>query len=186
MNRFNVSNLPLAGLKLLQRQRQGDNRGFLTRLYCADELFSAGWRRPLAQINYTNTVRCGTVRGMHYQLPPHAEMKLVTCVRGEVWDVAIDLRVDSSTFLNWHAEILSSVNNRAMLIPEGFAHGFQTLSDDVEILYFHSVAHSPESEAALNPKDPSLIIAWPLEITELSIRDAEHPFIDYGFEGVRI
>ena len=110
--------MPLAGLKLLERQRMSDSRGFLARLFCADELAAAGWRQPVAQINHTFTARCGTVRGMHYQQPPNAEMKLVTCIRGEVWDIAIDLRADSHTFLHWHAEILSAYNNRALLIPE--------------------------------------------------------------------
>ena len=186
MTRFTVSNLPLAGLKLIERQRMGDSRGFLVRLFCTDELADAGFCQPVAQINHTYTARCGTVRGMHYQQPPHVEMKLVTCIRGEVWDVAIDLRADSQTFLHWHAEILSAYNNRALLIPEGFAHGFQTLSDDSELLYCHTAAHSPAAEAALNVKDPLLAIAWPLEMTELSLKDAMHPLIDSKFEGVRL
>ena len=186
MSRFTVSNLPLAGLKLVERQRMGDSRGYLSRLFCADELTAAGWHKPIAQINHTYSAQCGTVRGMHYQQPPHAEMKLVTCIRGEVWDIAIDLRADSHTFLHWHAEILSAANNRALLIPEGFAHGFQTLSDDVELLYCHTAAYSPSAEAALNAKDPRLAIAWPLEMTELSLKDAMHPLIDSKFEGVRL
>ena len=186
VSRFAVSNMPLAGLKLLERQRMSDSRGFLARLFCADELAAAGWRQPVAQINHTFTARCGTVRGMHYQQPPNAEMKLVTCIRGEVWDIAIDLRADSHTFLHWHAEILSADNNRALLIPEGFAHGFQTLSDDVELLYCHTAAHSPAAEAALNAKDPRLDITWPLDIVERSLKDAKHRMIDLKFEGVRL
>src|SRR5690554_6695588 len=107
MSRFTVTNLPLAGLKRVQRQRLGDNRGFLARLFCAEELAAAGWTQPIAQINHTFTAKQGTVRGMHFQRPPHAEMKLVSCIRGEVWDVAVDLRVGSPTFLHWHAERLS-------------------------------------------------------------------------------
>ena len=186
MSRFTVSNLPLAGMKLIERQRLGDSRGFLSRLFCADELAAAGWCQPVAQINHTYTARCGTVRGMHYQQPPHAEMKLVTCIHGEVWDVAIDLRADSLTFLHWHAEILSADNNRALVIPAGFAHGFQTLSDDVELLYCHTAAHNPAAEAALNAKDPRLAISWPLDIVERSLKDAKHPLTDSKFEGVRL
>ena len=186
MSRFILSNLPLAGLKLLERKRMGDSRGFLARLFCADELVAAGWRKPVAQVNHTFTARCGTVRGMHYQLPPNAEMKLVTCIRGQVWDVAIDLRTGSHTFLHWHAETLSAKNNRALLIPEGFAHGFQTLTDDVELLYCHTAAHSPAAEAALNAKDPRLAITWPLDIVEQSLKDAKHRMIDLKFEGVRL
>jgi dTDP-4-dehydrorhamnose 3,5-epimerase len=186
VNRFTVINLSLPGLKLIERQRLGDSRGFLSRLFCAEEFATTGWHKPIAQINHSHTIQCGTVRGIHYQHPPHTEMKLVTCIQGEVWDVAVDLRAGSPTFLHSHAEILSADNNRAMLIPEGFAHGFQTLTDDVELLYCHSAALSPEAEGALNAQDPRLAIAWPLTITELSHRDANHPLIDTKFEGVRL
>lgn len=184
MNRFTVIDLPLPGLKLIERQRVGDSRGFLSRLFCAEELADAGWVKPVAQINHTYTALRGTLRGMHFQRPPHAEMKLVSCLRGEVWDVAVDVRADSPTFLQWHAERLSADNGQAMLIPEGFAHGFQTLTDDVELLYCHSAAYSHDAEAGLNPRDARLAIAWPLPITELSARDAAHPLIGTGFEGV--
>ncbi len=184
MSRFIVTALPLAGLKRIERQRLGDSRGFLSRLFCVEELAAAGWFKPIAQINHTYTARRGTVRGLHYQRPPHAEMKLVTCIRGEVWDIAVDLQTGSPTFLHWHAEVLSAENYRAMLIPEGFAHGFQALTDDVELLYLHSAVHSPDAEAALNAQDPRLAITWPLEIAELSLRDSKHPLIASTFEGV--
>jgi dTDP-4-dehydrorhamnose 3,5-epimerase len=186
VNRFAVTALPLAGLKLIERQCLGDSRGFLSRLFCIEELDAAGWCKPIAQINHTYTARRGTVRGMHHQHQPHAEMKMVTCIRGEVWDVAVDLRTGSPTFLHWHAEVLSADNHRALLIPEGFAHGFQALTDDVELLYCHSAVHRPDAEAALNAQDPRLAITWPLEIAELSLRDAKHPLIDSTFEGVRL
>lgn len=184
MSRFVTTETPLSGVWKVQRQRIGDARGFLSRLFCAEELAAIGWAKPVAQINHTYTSRRGTVRGMHFQRPPHAEMKLVSCVRGEVWDVAVDLRPGSPTFLKWHAERLSAENGTALLIPEGVAHGFQTLSDDVEMLYLHSVAYAPQSEGGLNPRDPALAIEWPLEITEMSARDAGHPPITEGFEGV--
>lgn len=186
MNRFAVTDLPLSGLKLVGRQRIGDARGSLSRLFCAEELAAAGWVNPIAQINHTGTARRGTVRGMHFQRPPHSEMKLVSCIRGEVWDVALDVRASSLTFLHWHVERLSAQNGRALLIPEGFAHGFQTLTDDVEMLYCHSTAYVAEAEAGLRPQDERLAIAWPLPITELSARDAGHPLIETGFEGVRL
>lgn len=185
MSRFTVTDLPLAGLKRVQRQRLGDNRGFLARLFCAEELAAAGWTQPIAQINHTFTAKQGTVRGMHFQHPPHAEMKLVSCIRGEVWDVAVDLRVGSPTYLHWHAERLSAQNGCALLIPEGFAHGFQALTDDVELLYCHSAAYAAQAEGGLNPNDPRLGIAWPLAIAELSARDAGHALITSDFEGVR-
>lgn len=116
-----VLDTPLAGLKLIERQQLGDSRGFLERLFCAEELAAAGWRKSVVQINHTLTQKAGTVRGMHFQRPPHAEVKLVTCLRGTIWDVAVDLRAGSATFLQWHAEELSSANHRALLIPEGFS-----------------------------------------------------------------
>lgn len=186
MSRLTLSALPLVGLTLVQRQRMGDARGFLSRLFCAEELLVAGWTRPVAQINHTYTARRGTVRGMHFQRAPHAEMKLVSCLRGEVWDVAVDLRLGSSTFLRWHAQRLSADNGRALLIPEGFAHGFQCLTDDVELLYCHAAAYHAGAEGGLHPGDARLAIDWPLAIAELSTRDANHPLIDAAFEGVTV
>jgi len=186
MSRFTITDTPLPGLRCLQRQRLGDSRGFLSRLFCAEELRAAGWPGAIAQINHTYTAQRGTVRGMHFQRPPHAEAKLVSCVRGEVWDVAIDLRVGSPTYLRWHAQHLSADNQCALLIPEGFAHGFQSLSNDAELLYCHSVAYAPGAEAGLNPLDPVLGIDWPLPITEMSVRDKSHPFISDSFEGIQL
>jgi dTDP-4-dehydrorhamnose 3,5-epimerase len=184
MSRFDVTDTALPGLKLVQRQRLGDSRGFLSRLFCSEELAAAGFDLPIAQINHTFTARQGTVRGLHFQRPPHAEIKLVSCLRGEVWDVAVDLRPDSPTYLRWHAARLSADNRVAMLIPCGFAHGFQALTDDVELLYCHSAAHAAQAEAGLNPMDPRLAVAWPLPIAELSARDAGHTWITDDFQGV--
>lgn len=183
-DRFRVTALPLEGLRLVERQRRGDARGGLSRVFCADELAAAGWQRPLAQLNHTQTTTHGTVRGLHFQRPPHAEMKLVSCLRGRVWDVVVDVRAGSPTFLRWHAEELSADNLRALLIPEGFAHGFQALTDDVELLYCHSAPHAPAAEAGLHPRDPALGIAWPLPIALLSPRDEQHTWIANGFAGV--
>jgi dTDP-4-dehydrorhamnose 3,5-epimerase len=185
MSRLILQNLPLSGLIRVERHSIGDSRGCFSRLFCAEELSAAGWNKPIAQINHSYSAKKGTVRGMHFQRPPHAEMKLVSCIRGEVWDVAVDLRVGSSTFLHWHAERLSAENRCALLIPEGFAHGFQTLSDDVELLYCHSQSYQPVAEGGINPTDPHLGIAWPLPISDLSARDAGHALIASDFEGVR-
>ncbi len=186
MTRFVVTDTPLAGVKRVQRQRLGDARGHLSRLFCADELAAAGWDVPIAQINHTLTARQGTVRGLHWQHPPHAELKLVSCLRGEVWDVAVDLRRGSPTFLHWHAERLSADNGVALLIPRGCAHGFQTLSDDVEMLYGHSAAHAAAAEGGLHPLDPRLALAWPLPVGGLSPRDAGQAFIGTDFQGVKL
>jgi dTDP-4-dehydrorhamnose 3,5-epimerase len=121
---------------------------------------------------------------LHFQHPPYAECKLVTCLAGEVFDVAVDVRHNSPTFLHWHAEILSAENKKTFLIPEGFAHGFQTLTGNCEMLYFHTVAFRPEAEGALNVLDPRLAIRWPQPVAGLSARDADHPMLDDGFRGV--
>jgi dTDP-4-dehydrorhamnose 3,5-epimerase len=184
MSRLNVDSLPLEGLKRITRQRLGDERGFLARLFCAEALASAGWVKPIAQVNHTFTALPGTLRGMHFQRPPHAEMKLVSCLGGEVFDVAVDLRQGSPTFLQWHGEILSGENARALLIPEGFAHGFQTLTPDVTMLYCHSAAYAPDAEGGLNARDPRLNITWPLPIAALSARDENHPMIGPEFAGL--
>jgi len=184
MSRFVVTDLPLPGLKLVERTVVGDERGFLARVFCADDLRSAGWDRPIAQVNHTSTSARGAVRGLHFQLPPHAEMKLVTCLRGSVWDVAVDLRAGSETILEWHGEELSADNRRALLIPEGFAHGFQALSDDVELLYCHSAAFRRDAQGGVHPRDPRLAIPWPLEITVLSAADSGRPPLDHDFQGL--
>lgn len=174
----------MEGLQRVQRLPLVDARGFLARLFCAEELSAFGWDGPVSQINHTLTRETGTVRGMHYQHPPHAETKLVSCLAGRVWDVVVDLRPQSPTYLQWHAEELSADNHAALLIPRGFAHGFQTLSPDVELLYLHTQAHTPQAEAGLNPLDPKLGITWPLSVGNLSDRDRGHPLLDASFAGV--
>src|ERR1700688_364735 len=186
LNRFSITDLPLACLKRIECKRLTDARGFMSRIFCAEELGAAGWNQPIVQINHSYTARRGTVRGMHFQYPPHAELKLVRCIRGEVWDVAVDIRAGSKTFLLWHAELLSADNGRALVIPQGFAHGFQALTDGVELLYCHSAAYSAAAEGALNPEDPRLAISWPLQIGELSLRDSQHPMLNERFAGVAL
>lgn len=182
--RFDVINTSIEGLKVLQRKPIKDDRGFLSRLYCNDDFKLMGVTKPISQINQTFTKRVGTVRGMHFQKGPFAETKLVSCFKGEVFDVAVDLREGSSTFLKWHAEILTAENQRSLLIPEGFAHGFQTLTNDCELIYLHTAPYSKDHESALNPVDNKVCVTWPLEITELSDRDRSHPMIEDDFRGV--
>ena len=186
MSRFQIIDTPLSGLKCLERQKLGDARGFLSRLYCSEELSAVGWQGPVAQVNHTFTAKRGVVRGMHFQHAPNAEIKLVTCIRGTVWDVAVDLRAGSETFLQWHAQELSDRNNRSLLIPQGFAHGFQTLTEDCEMLYLHSAAYAADAEAGLLAKDPMLSIQWPLPVVDLSPRDAQHPLLNAQFKGLTL
>lgn len=184
MKRLSFIDLPLSGLKLVERKRLADSRGFFARLFCADEMASLGWLTPLSQINQSFTAKRGTVRGMHFQLAPHTETKLVSCLQGEIWDVAVDLRAGSKTFLQYHAELLSAENGRALLLPEGFAHGFQSITDNVELIYCHSSAYNSDAEAGLNPFDPRLDIKWPLPIGEVSSRDAQRKMLQADFEGL--
>lgn len=186
MSQFSIFDTPIAGLKVIERKTIGDSRGFLARIFCADQLKSAGWEKPIAQINQTVTQKRGTIRGMHFQNAPHMEMKFISCLQGEIWDVAVDLRKNSPTFLRWHAEKLSSENCRALLIPEGFAHGFQTLTDDCELIYLHSAPYVREAEAGIRPNDLYLEIPWPLNFFEISTRDAEHPLLNDQFTGIEL
>jgi dTDP-4-dehydrorhamnose 3,5-epimerase len=182
--RFDIFGTPLAGLAVLQRKPMYDARGYLERLFCTAEFSSLLAGRGIAQINRTLTVRRGTVRGLHLQHPPHAEAKFVSCLRGAVFDVAVDLRRDSPTFLQWHAQVLSSDNHMTMMIPEGFAHGFQALAAHCELLYFHTAAFHPQAERGFNALDPRLGIDWPEAITEQSARDAAHPLLTAQFAGI--
>ncbi|MET4069953.1 dTDP-4-dehydrorhamnose 3,5-epimerase [Bradyrhizobium sp. S3.2.6] len=184
MSRFRLHDTPVSGLKIVERIKRSDERGFISRMFCSEDLRAAGWTKPIAQINQTLTSRHGAVRGMHFQLPPHAEMKLVNCIRGKVWDVAVDLRRGSPTLLKWFAIELSPDNNLALMIPEGFAHGFQVLAPDSELLYFHSCAYDPSSERALHPEEPRVLVEWPQAITELSARDGGHPMLPESFQGI--
>ncbi len=186
MSRFDFIATPLAKLMLVQRKKLEDQRGFLSRFYCAEEFYEAGINKPIAQINHTLTHKKGTVRGLHFQYLPYSETKLVSCLQGEIFDVAVDLRHDSPTFLHWHGEILSANNHKSLLIPEGYAHGFQALTEDCELIYLHTVAYHAEAEGALNVADPRLNIAWPLTISDISERDSNHPFISSDFLGITL
>ena len=184
--RFDFHSMSLSGLWVVQRKPIADERGFFSRFFCTEEFHAAGLKKSIVQINHTYTVKKGAVRGLHFQYPPHAECKIVSCLQGEVYDVAVDIRKGSPTFLQWHGEILSAGNQKSLVIPEGFAHGFQTLVKNCELLYLHSEAFHPQSEGALNVSDPGIGIDWPIAVTELSEQDRNHPFIDSNFEGLSL
>ena len=137
-------------------------------------------------MNFSLTEACGAIRGVHFQHPPYSEMKLVRCVKGRVWDVVVDLRADSSTFMEWHAEELSQHNARMMIIPEGCAHGFQALEIKSELLYLHTDFYTPDAEDGLAYNDPLLNILWPLPVTEVSLRDQSHSGLSKGFPGIKV
>jgi len=184
MARFDFVATSLSGLVTVQRKVLEDERGFLSRFFCADEFREAGLNKPISQINHTLTRVKGTVRGLHFQYAPNAEIKIVNCLKGEIFDVAVDLRRNSPTFLHWHGEILSDKNRKSLLIPEGFAHGFQALTEDCELIYLHTASYHPESEGALNVLDPNLSVNWPLSIGDISARDRNHSYIDTNFQGI--
>lgn len=181
---MNWQSTPLQGLFEIHHAPVGDARGRFTRLFCEREL--AGIRPGLhfTQVNLSETRGAGSVRGLHYQRPPAAEAKLIRCLRGRVFDVAVDVRAGSPTFLHWHAIELSEDGNNAVFIPEGVAHGFQTLSDEAWLLYMHTAPWTPACEAGLRHDDPRLSIDWPLPVATLSERDRGYAPIDDAFAGV--
>ena len=183
---FTLTDTTISDLVVLERKPIKDNRGLFERMFCKDELSRVLQGKSIVQVNHTHTKKVGALRGMHFQYPPHAELRLVSCLKGKVFDVAVDLRQSSSTFLRWHAEVLSADNFKTFVIPEGFAHGFQTLTEDCEMYYFHTAAYSTESEGALNALDPRLNITWPKSITEQSERDQAHPMLGDDFDGVAL
>lgn len=174
----------IAGVVVVDTRRTEDARGAFARLFCETELAEVIGTRRIVQINQSTTAQRGAVRGMHYQRQPHAEMKLVRCLRGRVWDVAVDLRAGSPTFLQWHAEELTPDNARMLVVPEGCAHGFQALEAASELLYLHTAAYRAEAEGGVAAQDARLAIAWPLPVAGLSARDAAHPPIAADFQGL--
>lgn len=177
---------PLSGVIVVASDVRLDHRGSFGRLYCERELAEVLCSRRIVQINQSRTKTRGAVRGMHFQWPPHAEMKLVRCLKGRVWDVALDLRSGSPTFLQWHAQELSQDNAQMMVIPEGFAHGFQTLEPESELLYLHTDFYAPASEDGICCTDPYIAIHWPLAITEISQRDSSHAPLSDDFQGITL
>ena len=181
---FTQASLP--GVWIAQRNVLEDDRGSFGRVFCAVEFEEIGLNKPIVQINRSITRMKGSVRGLHFQRPPYAETKIISCIKGEVFDVAVDLRHNSKTFLSWHGEILSSKNNKTIVIPEGFAHGFQTLTDDCELLYFHTGLYTSEAEGGLNVEDQRIGINWPLPVNGLSERDRSFVFISDDYTGERL
>ena len=179
-----LNQTPIDGLMVVETESHTDQRGSFMRLYCQEELREIVGSRQIVQINQSRTQSVGAVRGLHYQHEPHTEMKLVRCLKGKIWDVAVDLRAGSPTFLKWHAEELSSSNTRMMVIPEGCAHGFQVLEADSELLYLHTDFYEPSAEGGLRVTDSRLSINWPLPVQDLSVRDHSHLLLTSDFKGL--
>lgn len=175
---------PIPGVMVLQAEPVADHRGSFARLFCERELAQVLGGKRVVQINHSRTREKGAVRGMHFQYPPHAEAKIVRCLKGRVYDVALDLRADSPAFLSWYAEELSPAGGRAMLVPEGCAHGFQVLEEDSELLYLHTAFYEQAAEGGVRHDDPLLAIHWPLPVTDISSRDHSHTLLAESFPGI--
>jgi dTDP-4-dehydrorhamnose 3,5-epimerase len=181
---LNFMETPLHGAYIIELQLIRDSRGSFGRIFCLEELKTIGHDGQVVQMNHSITSAKGTIRGMHYQKPPWTEIKLVKCIRGAVFDVVIDIRKGSPTFLRWHGEVLSEKNMRMMYVPRGFAHGFQNLEEDSELLYLHTNYYHPEAEGAIRYDDPAVGIAWPLQVVVISERDRDYPILMEDFQGV--
>ena len=177
---------PIPDLYIIVPEPFKDERGKFSRIYCFNELKEIRNDKTLVQINHSLTKQKGAIRGMHFQYPPRAEIKIIKCIKGSVFDVAIDLRKGSPTILKWYGEILSAENMKALYVPEGFAHGFQTLEENCELLYFHTEFYSPIDEGAVKFDDPMIGIEWPLEISEISDKDKKHKLLNEDFKGVLV
>lgn len=167
--------LPLAGAYRIDLDRREDARGFFARLFCAEDFAAHGLAPAFVQANDSFTRDAGTLRGLHFQRKPRAEAKLVRCLSGAIFDVIVDLRAGSPGYGSWTSLVLDAESRAMVYVPEGFAHGFQTLRPGTELLYFHSQVHSPAHEGGLAHDDPGLAIPWPLPVTGLSARDAAFP-----------
>ena len=167
--------LEIPGVLRIDIDRQEDDRGFFSRLFCSQEMAVHGLDTNIAQCNNSLTNVQGTVRGLHFQHPPATESKFVRCIRGAAFDVAVDLRHGSSTYGKWCSLELNDHDRCMIYLPQGFAHGFQTLHADTELLYFHSHPYDPQLQGGLDPLDPDLAVSWPLPVVGLSERDRSLP-----------
>ena len=176
--------LPIAGAFEVRHDLRSDPRGRFKRQYCEQEFAVAGLETRWVQVNHSVTLGKGSLRGMHFQRQPAAEAKLVSCPVGRAYDVAVDLRTGSPTFLKWAAVEIDEATS--IYIPKGCAHGFQALSDEIHLIYQHSAPYSPESEGGVQFDDPAIGIEWPLPLGTISDRDRSFPLIDADFEGIRL
>jgi len=178
--------LALSDAFIIIQELTYDNRGAFGRLFCKNELKPITKNFEIVQINHSFNKKIGALRGMHFQQQPKAEIKMVKCIKGSVYDVIVDIRKGSSTFLEWTGVKLSENNKKMIYIPKGFAHGFQVLEPDTQLLYLHSEYYFKNFEGALRFNDPRIGINWPLPISDISERDLSHPLLDKDFKGIKI
>ena len=167
----------LPGSYILDLDLLEDQRGFFSRVFCLDEMRAHGLNVDIVQINMSYNHRKGIVRGLHYQVEPAPETKLMRCVRGAIYDVIVDMREGSPTFLQWFSVELTADNRRALYVPPMFAHGYQALTDGAEVIYSTTAYYTPACERGIRPDDPALDIRWPLPSTELSAKDRSWPLL---------
>ncbi|RDU68647.1 dTDP-4-dehydrorhamnose 3,5-epimerase [Helicobacter cholecystus] len=185
MSRFSFTSAPLKGVYIIEPKPIKDSRGYFERYFCTKDFLEIGLNKPIVQINHSYTKGIGSIRGLHYQTPPHTEIKIIRCLKGKIYDVAVDIRENSPTFCQYFGIELSEENGKYLYIPEGFAHGFQTLSDEAEILYLVTSAFNAESDSGLNALDPVLAIKWPLPIGHISEKDKNASYINQEFKGIK-
>lgn len=177
---------PLAGAFVIKLEPFQDERGLFARTFCQKKFEQIGHTENFVQFNHSMTVAKGCIRGMHFQKPPFAEIKLIRCIKGKVWDVIVDIRQNSMTFLKWFGVELSAENQKMIYIPKGFAHGFQTLEPNTELIYHHTAFYTPSAEGGLKYDDPKLKINWKLTPEQLSKKDQEYNYINENFKGIVI
>lgn len=173
-----INQLPLKGAYTINLDKEEDKRGFFARFFCSKEFNDHGLDFSIVQMNTTLSKKRGTIRGLHFQRKPKVEKKIVRCIRGSIWDVIVDIRANSPTYGKWYGIELNDENRTMMYVPKGFAHGFQSLGDNVELIYLHSETYSKDHEAGLLYNDKALAISWPFPVTEISDRDKINPTLD--------
>ncbi|MCB0550047.1 MAG: dTDP-4-dehydrorhamnose 3,5-epimerase [Phaeodactylibacter sp.] len=174
----------LAGAYIIEPEPFSDQRGLFARTFCRREFEEIGHHKEFVQFNHSLTRQKGTLRGLHYQRPPHAEIKLIRCIRGAAYDVIVDIRRGSRTFLGHISVQLTEQNMKMIYVPEGFAHGFQALESGTELIYHHTAYYAPDSEGGIRYDDPLLGIEWPLPVQEISLKDQGYPYLESHFSGV--
>lgn len=179
-----VLDTAISGVYRVQTSVHEDERGIFFRGFCDQKLDAVLHGRRIRQINISTTKMVGAIRGLHFQYPPKAEMKMIRCLAGAVWDVAVDLRRGSETFLQWVGATLAPNDAQMLIIPEGCAHGFQVLQPGSQLLYLHTAPYAPENEGGIRPDDPRIAISWPLPVSDISERDRRHALLDLTFEGI--
>lgn len=183
---MNFNETPLKGAYIIEIKPFTDDRGLFVRTFCKNEFQAVGYTKEFVQFNHSITNIKGTIRGMHYQVPPFSEVKLIRCIRGSVFDVIIDIRKNSPTFLQHASFELSEHNMHSLFIPEGFAHGFQTLEDNTQLIYHHTAFYTPGYEAGIQYNDPMINITWPLPVSVITDKDQNHQLLNKSFKGLII